>query len=770
MSKQLVRASLFLYLLFLSVLSYGQYQSKGIIQIKNSTGHLVTAHLILEANSIDSVKAYVHGVEPTANTAFNNILLLNLNTNDINTTSENFLNTIFHYDYIDLNKITCPENTSGICALNSTIDASNADWTDFYSKTKLFVENTFRSIKSFFLTKNIQDGVVTISKNNNSNESFNYPFSLELRNGSDVVIALVDRASDAPSVTGLNSFIKIYGETAEQIGNQIFDVIAAAKPNDISNDRNGFLLQNKVTFDNIELSIKKLKGKYFDVMAIPVRSGTIKINNTIPIYKELKEDCIDYQAVKGYLLKEGNKEDVLLLQSDNFYETKWKFVPTNASIPHIGYFKRRKNDNSEEVDNNIALSKEVNLKKDGKFFRICNQMVGSLAIDSIDITILDGYIYNFSFRIKDGHAYPSILKSQSYNIKYSLRDLYKARLSFYNAPYLRLGLDNKSPLYKGDSYFVRASEIFEFDHPENLSNNIFTAIDTVLRLNTSNSQFPSVKKVREKNVLSIVDLDVFADLVGFLNEEKPNGLLQTELKVSLFGFRKPLGQKYAFKSRAYFFHRGEVRLRFSKLDNNNKYLNLLKADDTKYFHTFNLYQYQKLFFDLKTEIFTVQASGSEFSIYARAGLLISSIRDSLIQKDGAATIYTPDEFGHPSFKYSIGHMLRFFRTHDINVDIDLEGIYINPSTKKYVLSKSEYDDFDNSKNTYTPTAKMGFLFNPKFIFTYNLDPGRTRRIIMRMEVVKELKNPGNKFHVLQIGYSADLNRFINLNKPHNTNF
>ena len=57
------------------------------------------------------------------------------------------------------------------------------------------------------------------------------------------------------------------------------------------------------------------------------------------------------------------------------------------------------------------------------------------------------------------------------------------------------------------------------------------------------------------------------------------------------------------------------------------------------------------------------------------------------------------------------------------------------------------------------------LYNFGFQFTLNLNNEKSRRVIFRGDAYIDTKTRGNNFMQLQLGYSADLNKFMSLNNP-----
>ncbi len=759
--------------ILLSCSCYCQFFSEGSITYPNASNILFFR---VEAPTIDSVKFYFSNKEEFS-TSDDKVVAINisLDLSDLSLISKQLLYTIYSFKSIS-GVVTCQEGEDeGYCELMVIEGELPENWEAFENANREKIETNLFQIRSFFLQKDLIDGTLKIRlEGENSNQYIFFPYSIKQAKNS-IQCAIISTSHKQGSSPGLNKYMRLYGTEKHDIGAQLFYVIYnSAEPTNLyENDLDAFLNYNSDELNTLIYKVKIARGETVDLVSGIKREGGVSVHYKLPIYKENQIKCINYNAIKKYINKQGTDSDKALIKKIDFNNLNWVFKPKGIN-PHVGNFHL--NDTNSKVILNQEFNLLLNSTTNKTFYRTCNELEETnLEVDSINVTIHDGFVNQFSFYITNHREFPTLRRFQSYGIKYSLRDLYKSKFNLFNNGYLNLWYDNQSTQFDGGKYVFQLSELLEFHHPLNISNNVYTAVDTVLFFKRQN--FNSAKehiRIREKGVLSILKLDLFGDIVGFLSEEKPNGLLQSELKFGFYGLRKPVRQKYPMKIRGIFLYKGEARLRFSKIDNSNKYLTILtdenqSAQQIKYLHAFNLYQYQRLFFDLKSDLFTFLSTGSELSFYTRLGFLVTNIRDSIVKEEANTITYTPKEHGLTSLKYSFGTNLKLFRTHDINMDIDLEGIILRPSTGLYHLSKSEFNDFEVDKNIYAKTSKSGFLLNPKFLFTYNLDEIKTRRIIMRFEFIKEINNPGNKFYIMQIGYSADLNRFINLNKPDNSN-
>jgi len=735
---------------------------------------------IFVATRLDSVKLIISKDDYVDNVSYSNALWLDLNSiGNIETYTDQILMTIFEYDYAAYatNAITCGAGIS--CPLQSVAPVA-AQWATFQAQTHLFMRSKLSEIRKALLTSKVQQGVIQI-KNSARTSFLIFQYSLEKGRNNDVYYSLIENATMNGATSGsigMNSFDRLIGETTEQLSTQFFNLIKSVKGTSIYDNESDFYNANVTVLNDMVIEIKKMKGKYFDVGSIPDRFGFIRVASILPIYENRESAVIDYEKVLAQYKPSLSPTLNTILLRRPFINKEWKFVPDNVANPQVGRFYLRNGSFSESISTTV-MGAAIDLSNDGNngsYYKKGKTEIARLETDSIDVQIVDGEIYSVSFWIKDKSNVPTLERFQYFKLRFPIKELSKSMYNFFRRPYLILKQDESLPEFdKNRKYNIHPSDFIFFDHPDALSNRIFTSIDTVYRFRSTNGQVNVTQKLKEKGLLSIIDLDLFGDLVGFLDEGKPNGLLQTEVKFNFYLNRRPISQKYASKSRFYLFNKMEFRGRFSKIDNKDKFLDLLYYTDPsenriKYVHAFNLYRFQNSIFDLKLELTTMDLGISEWTSYVRLGILRSNLRDTIFGRNGANITQTPNEFKSNSINYSFGSMLRLFRTHDINIDLDLEALVIRPTSDSIFLSKSQYDEFQIENNYYESTKKAALLWHPKVHFTYNFDRARSRRLIIRTEYMFENKKLANQALFLQIGYSADLNRFINLNKPANANF
>ncbi|HVZ25900.1 MAG TPA: hypothetical protein VG842_07600, partial [Sediminibacterium sp.] len=448
---------------------------------------------------------------------------------------------------------------------------------------------------------------------------------------------------------------------------------------------------------------------------------------------------------------------------------------------------------------NDSLSAIIRLQREVPYYRFNQGLyepAGKLSLDNATLYINDGFIYTISFTIDPAqaaglHLIPAQAFGTRYNLKnnsfvdyminrssYGERGSFKADKTVKNNGTFReanrqlnlLVLANDKRLSNDNAaetprYVVLPHELIHYSKPQNAPNAIFTAKETFLNF-ANKASFDSIRVIHEKSLYSFINLDVFTDLIGLFGNDKPNGLLQTELKADFYGFRRPLSQVFPSRARVVPLDKGEFFFRLSKLDNNLRYLDVLRTSDsssaTKYIHGINLLQYQSIYSGLRVNLLDIEYRGGSTAIQGELAFTRTPIRDTIVQGSGSSTVKVPEESGINSLLYSLGVNFRFNCASFLDVDVLPKFIWIQPKTSAIRLSGSEYSTL--YPNTYLSLDKQRTrLFLMRGMITINLNDDKTRRFILRGDYYADVDQSSNSFWSVQAGYSADLNKFIHFN-------
>jgi hypothetical protein len=271
--------------------------------------------------------------------------------------------------------------------------------------------------------------------------------------------------------------------------------------------------------------------------------------------------------------------------------------------------------------------------------------------------------------------------------------------------------------------------------------------------------------VPETDVNKILTLNLFSDIVG-VEEDKPNGLIQAEAK--FFGSWQRTGgpRKKATAGSFNWFHYFEVNFILSKIENKKKYLELLThqtaTDSFSYIHGFNLIQYQNLEFGAKFNVAKFVNDIHEGHLNFGIGTLRTGVRDSLVKKiNDNETVITPRNINLWTVKYYVQGMYRLKAISRVGIDLSVTLTGLRLLSDKIRESAGTYDDVDITNNRFREFKFMKNLvatYQAQIYYYANRD--ESQRLYARLALNKDIGARGNRFPVIQLGYSADINKFL----------
>lgn len=403
--------------------------------------------------------------------------------------------------------------------------------------------------------------------------------------------------------------------------------------------------------------------------------------------------------------------------------------------------------------------------------RYKNKEYGRIYIDSLEVIIRDGFIKYQKIILNDSLL---IFKNEG-TVKKSIKELGLKKEQFYNIDIdLRNVIFNSYNLQKvlflttkgrfaGDSasYSFCLPDLITYSPPNDPS-----LIDNFVPVSSRLIFSPGKKTLflPETDINRIITLNIFSDVVG-INEDKPNGLLQTEAK--FFG---NLSRNYiprhmtkgSYSILSYF----EANFLLSKLENKSKYLELLPqvsaGDTTYYIHTFNLLQYQNMLMGVKLNLFKYADATHEGHLNIGVGMLRTGVRDSLKQSlTGEEITIIPHNFNIYSLKYYMEILYRLKAISRVGIDVTVNFIGVNLLDRKIKQSSGIYDPFDSRNNTFESKKGLkAMMFNPQLQVYYFASSDESQRIYGRLGFNVDMANKGNNFPTIQIGYAADINKFL----------
>ncbi|GEP94545.1 hypothetical protein [Chitinophaga cymbidii] len=490
-------------------------------------------------------------------------------------------------------------------------------------------------------------------------------------------------------------------------------------------------------------------------------------------------------------LDRNSKDSSRLLEELRYKRDSLRLVDSanttllNALNAKLGSLDRTINRNNELIalnkkqidrlmDNIKALSPALTMPYRDTVCRgkSLNVQAGRLFIDSMEITIKDGFLrvikfrYNDSMEIFTDHGLQRVSRleygfneKQQYTVFVDMRSVSFSEFLLDNFFYLTNRKADHST--KGRSkYLFNLDDVLKYTPPQNAE-----VIETFVpqRSRVFFTKNNASVLVPETDVNKIITLNLFSDIVG-VQEDKPNGLLQAEAKFygSLQRDRYPGRLRYSTFS---FFNYFEINFTLSKIENKLKYIELLPnetpGDTFSYVHSFNLMQFQNLEFGAKLNLLKYTDDVHEGHLIAGIAASRTGARDSLVQLTDDKEIITPRNMSLWSTKYSLKALYRLKAISRVGVDVSVCLTGMTLLSDDVRQSGGYYNELDLSKNTY---VKHEFWKN--LIATYQAQiyyyatRDESQRLYARLALNTDISVKGNRFAVIQLGYSADINKFL----------
>jgi hypothetical protein len=304
------------------------------------------------------------------------------------------------------------------------------------------------------------------------------------------------------------------------------------------------------------------------------------------------------------------------LLANEFDKNKMKIDPLRSQIDEtkINFDKLRNDSTRNYLDRIQKCDALAEVKK--------NQLISSFEVERIQLEFNDGFMENIVVegQLKYGQELCSPVQNGlsnylKFNNRYPIGFSRKKDIDRYKDYYQLFAKK------AGRSYKLPLSTVFpEFIEELRVDRRDFSPDDQVITLDFENGQCKVLKK---EQYYKIFEAKVYSDFVGFFGEDKPNGLVQTEISkhVNLLTYKRAarfFGGRLIFGGLGYI----EPEVTISKIETNNKRLELEYIDKVvndqyapiKYASTINLKQFQNFStgFDLNTFVLDLPAFKSTF--------------------------------------------------------------------------------------------------------------------------------------------------------------
>ena len=284
--------------------------------------------------------------------------------------------------------------------------------------------------------------------------------------------------------------------------------------------------------------------------------------------------------------------------------------------------------------------------------------------------------------------------------------------------------------------------------------------DNLITISPTNKTAPAFSRGFSDYISAIV----FTDLVG-VEDESPNGLLQTEVKAFL-----PLtSNSLWFKRKIRLFSQIEPHINISKIGGKNYFVEtgaIEGGENEMFVNPFNLLRFNNLNFGLKLRLLWIVLPSVSSEIAINGSL--NGYRTGLKQRYLDANT-GKDEFREFNvFSYAPEVSGSFILKPDNWIGVSFsEGV-----TKLNLLDADVLPSYGNIRrfrdNLYNGTTSENY-FNENFFHftdvTAFISPSQTRKggIFVRTRFFKNFSTTNN-FYQFQIGYSTDVRNFVNTRK------
>lgn len=379
-------------------------------------------------------------------------------------------------------------------------------------------------------------------------------------------------------------------------------------------------------------------------------------------------------------------------------------------------------------------------------------------VKNVQIEINNGYLESISAIIDvEGHEHTYI---NWFGVGFSSYSNYNRLLKI---PLIEI---NNSP-YDKTHPLLLLGDLLKYNPQFGVDRRDYSPKDTVLTL-------PGGKSIQlyKEETNKLFEAHIFSDFVG-LSENKPNGLIQTEITKRInINSKQRLAPKFLFYGTSFgIFQYIAPSITLSKLEEHNKRLVLGDLDSVRYnpgtndsslfknpYHRYatalNLYQYQSFSAGFDVNIFYLSNHNLKYTFYINGGvrLGLTSVTDSItsidqnnnIKKTGLTNDYTVNTIQlYPEIK------VVFLPEERFNFSISNKFIYLKPLSKDILLvsfGKENYNKLNQKNSAWINVAEL--------LMTLNINPRTNGKIFGRIRFNSEISNSHNNFAQIQIGYSA----------------
>lgn len=290
---------------------------------------------------------------------------------------------------------------------------------------------------------------------------------------------------------------------------------------------------------------------------------------------------------------------------------------------------------------------------------------------------------------------------------------------------------------------VNFSDIIDYDREIDINANDISPEPTKLVLDAVQKS----TKLYKPESTKLFEAVVFSDFFGVFDEKNPNGIIQTEIAKKFYINTKRIQNRwysYILPPAWYSDAIGlaeyvNLNARFTKIEENNKFLKPEENSDNKFFSPIKLKQHESLSIGFDFNFLSFENQNKKINThidlglnYGRSGLEFSEQKQEYLNTiTGSANI---SFHIMPEKRYGFIASNRLSRFEVLNEDLIVNN--------EFSLSSLENGELSSPKNWFNTSQ-----------FEFYLNTSSTGKLFIRYSLVTELDDWDNNFSQFQFGYS-----------------
>ena len=382
-------------------------------------------------------------------------------------------------------------------------------------------------------------------------------------------------------------------------------------------------------------------------------------------------------------------------------------------------------------------------------------------ISKVDIEIKDGFIENIkAYIIINNNSIPLVF-TNIYAIGFS------SLTNFKNLSRIRLYDINSPPLNEPSTdprYYIILTDLINYDYSLGLDRRDYSPKEGRYVIN-GNEKMTLYKEETKK----LFEAHVFSDFEG-LNENSPNGLIQTEISKKIVINTIQYPAKFVFKAFKSFGFLAYITpdVAISKIEQHNKRLKLGDLDSLRLIDTSNssiknslhryataldLFEFQSFSAGITGNLLNLTNHNLKYTFFLNFGarLGITPVTDSLTKIDQNKITKTglTNDYLVNTLQFYPEAIISFLPDERFSLTMTDRLIYLQSANRTIqILSFLKQDVTKISPST------SNWINSFEMLMTIQVNPKSNSKLFGRVRFNSDMKNINNNFKQIQIGYST----------------